>query len=342
MQETALNDPAIRRFVHRCPKCRNQYRVRINVSMHQIHRAACPHCQNINHFDNRDGRLDKLVSDALENAGIATPSSRRPTENRPAVQPAQSGVRGPGAPQRERLFASKPVSERPVRPRRNGLFSKVKEEARFLAGRATIGSGSSLKLILLGGVVLGTLGFLSIFVTLQIPDFYLSDPGEFVSRMKNVEANRILDRHGEVIAELFAKKTGSLKQGEIPDSLKKKLIFVEDQSFYTHAGIHWPSVMRAIIRNVFSFGYAQGASTLTQQLSRILLADQQKTIFRKLREGSLAYHLERHFSKEEILTAYANHVYLGHGAGHGLQAHAGRTVHGHVLGRIPDGETRRA
>ena len=149
----------------------------------------------------------------------------------------------------------------------------------------------------------------------RVPGFYLTaDTDFYVSRIASVRPNIILDRRGGTVAELFSNKTGSLKPDEVPTSLKNKLVFVEDQKFYDHAGVYWPSVLRATLTNLLAFGYRQGASTLTQQLARIMLRDRSRNVFRKLRELNLAYSIESRLNKESILTAYINHVYLGHGA----------------------------
>ena len=178
-------------------------------------------------------------------------------------------------------------------------------------------SNRPMSALVLGGALLlvGAIFPLLLVLLARIPGFYLpADTDFYVSRIVSVRPNVILDRKGGVIAELFSSKTGSLKPEDVPPSLKSKLVFVEDQNFYHHGGVSWPSVIRAGLRNVLSFGYRQGASTLTQQLARIMLKDRSRNIFRKLRELNLAYSIESRLGKEAIITAYINHVYLGHGA----------------------------
>ena len=176
-------------------------------------------------------------------------------------------------------------------------------------------SGNRLKTALALAILTAFLPVLLLFLCRFFPGaVLLKNPDHYLFRLKAVRANQVLDRDGELLTELFSRKTGSLETKRIPNSLKQKLIFVEDQSFYNHGGIHWPSVARAFFINIFSGGFRQGGSTLTQQLARILLADRSRNLLRKLRETALAYHLESKLSKEEILTAYMNHVYLGHGA----------------------------
>ncbi len=173
------------------------------------------------------------------------------------------------------------------------------------------GPGKTL-LLLTGGGVLSILLFLLFFqLYMFITSFGMA---QYLKGLEPVEPNRIMDRNQVLVSELFSRKTGNLKAASIPVSLKEKLLFVEDDSFYSHGAIHWPSVIRAVFINITALGYSQGASTITQQLARILLDRREKTIFRKLKEASLAYYLEDRLEKDEILAAYMNLVYLGHGS----------------------------
>lgn len=151
--------------------------------------------------------------------------------------------------------------------------------------------------------------------------YFPAGVGPYANRLQFVSPNRIYDRNGELIGELFSEKTGSLRPEEIPAQVKSVLLFVEDEGFYYHGAVDWLAVTRAMAANVLSFGYSQGGSTVTQQLARILLSNREKSLFRKLRETALAYHLEENLTKDEILAAYLNLVYLGHGA-HGFEVAA--------------------
>lgn len=124
----------------------------------------------------------------------------------------------------------------------------------------------------------------------------------------------IYDRDGKKVSEIFGKKTSNLEWDAYPENLKKMVLLVEDRSFFSHGGIHYSSVLRAFFVNVISFRFKQGASTITQQLARILLNDREKSLGRKLKEAQLAYALESALDKEKILLHYMNNVYLGHGA----------------------------
>lgn len=95
------------------------------------------------------------------------------------------------------------------------------------------------------------------------------------------------------------------------DELKKILVLVEDKNFYRHHGIDFLAVCRAIAVNIREKRYAQGGSTITQQLARTLYLYTKKTLFRKVKEAFIAFYLELTMTKEQILDKYMETVYLG-------------------------------
>jgi membrane carboxypeptidase/penicillin-binding protein len=159
--------------------------------------------------------------------------------------------------------------------------------------------------VLTGALIYGS------YAVIQVALF---DPEPYISSAGSRSPDRIYDRNGRLISELFSIKTGTLKFEEIPRPMIDTLLFVEDEDFYSHGAIDFTATLRAIFINILNTGFIQGASTITQQFARILLNDREKTLSRKLKEASLAYALEARYSKNEILTGYFNHVYLGHGA----------------------------
>ncbi len=97
--------------------------------------------------------------------------------------------------------------------------------------------------------------------------------------------------------------------------MKEAVVSIEDRRFYEHNGVDWPGIARAVWQDVSSGSAEQGASTITQQFVKNALAAQDsRTVFQKLRESALAYHLERQWSKDKILTEYLNEIYFGEGA----------------------------
>ncbi len=120
---------------------------------------------------------------------------------------------------------------------------------------------------------------------------------------------------------------------DIPALLKKTIVAVEDKNFYSHYGIDFKSIFRAIVANIRQGRLTQGASTLTQQLAKNFFLSPEKTLKRKISEAFVAVAIERQFTKDEILEAYINEVYLGqdgsraiHGFGLGAQFYFGKSL----------------
>lgn len=292
-----------KKFVHSCPACSQKYRVTIQVKLYQIHKAVCPHCGNLNYFDNRNGALDDSV-----------PAERKPLRAAPSLDAARSATPAPAVDRLTNASARSPAKTVRPAPRKPLFWSRSQAPGAKWLRLPSFLEMEPRRWLFIGGVI-AAVPVLLLFALLVMPSVFLPEGGEsYLADMGNLRENRILDRKGRLIGELFARKTGSMKAADIPQDLKSMIVFVEDESFYSHGGVHWPSIGRALITNITSFGYSQGGSTISQQLSRILLNTRQKTLFRKFRETSLAYYIESRMSKEEILTAYLNQVYLGHGA----------------------------
>ena len=130
------------------------------------------------------------------------------------------------------------------------------------------------------------------------------------------------------LAELTSSQNRILDgEGEISPNMKNAVIAIEDKRFYEHSGVDFRGIARAVIQDVLRKRAAQGASTITQQfVKNVLEAQGKRTVFQKLREAALAYHLERQWSKDKILTQYLNTVYFGNGA-YGIES-AARTYFG--------------
>jgi penicillin-binding protein 1B len=120
---------------------------------------------------------------------------------------------------------------------------------------------------------------------------------------------------------------------DVPDHLVDAILTIEDRRFFEHDGLDLQRIAGATLANVRAGRYVQGASTLTQQLARNLFLSPRRTMIRKAREAAIALVLERRYSKEEILEAYLNEVYLGqdrglaiHGVGRAAQHYFGKDV----------------
>lgn len=101
-----------------------------------------------------------------------------------------------------------------------------------------------------------------------------------------------------------------LKLNQMPSLLLSGLQAVEDRSFATHVGVDFRGVARALFVNVRSGHVVQGGSTLTQQLIKNFYLNSERSLWRKVNEVFMAFMLERHYGKQEILEAYANEIYL--------------------------------
>jgi penicillin-binding protein 1B len=102
-----------------------------------------------------------------------------------------------------------------------------------------------------------------------------------------------------------------LRRADLPDLLVSALIAVEDRNFRSHFGIDPTAIGRALWANLRATRVVQGGSTLTQQLVKNFFLTSEQTLWRKVNEVLMALILEFHYSKDEILTAYANEIYLG-------------------------------
>ena len=106
-----------------------------------------------------------------------------------------------------------------------------------------------------------------------------------------------------------------LTEDQISPNIKNAVIAIEDRRFYEHGGVDYKGIARAFSQDLLRRSAAQGGSTITQQFVKNALSAQgNRSVFQKLREAALAYHLERKWSKDKILTQYLNTVYFGNGA----------------------------
>lgn len=124
----------------------------------------------------------------------------------------------------------------------------------------------------------------------------------------------ILDRYGDI-------KGASVTVEELPPHVVYAVLATEDRRFYSHWGVDPIGILRAVAVNILHGGYVQGGSTITQQLAKNLFLSRDRTLKRKIQEAMLAVWLERKLSKDEILSAYLNRVYMGSGA-YGIDAAA--------------------
>ncbi len=147
-------------------------------------------------------------------------------------------------------------------------------------------------------------------------ELYLSSlpPINNLEEFKPNIVTKIYSADGEIIKTFTAYTYEKIELKDIPDNLKKALIATEDKNFYRHHGYDLTGLARSVIQNILAGHVVQGASTLTQQLARVLFLNNERTFDRKLKELFIAARIEKTISKDQILEMYMNNVYLGAGA----------------------------
>ncbi|MFH0925630.1 MAG: PBP1A family penicillin-binding protein [bacterium] len=153
----------------------------------------------------------------------------------------------------------------------------------------------------------------------ELPEIY-----KLLTEYKPNQITRVYADNGEQIAEFFIEKRIPVPLNEIPANIKQAIIAVEDSRFYSHNGIDLFGIARAFWVNIKisiktrKLIFAEGASTITQQLVRLVVLKRErsplKKLLRKLKEILLALKLEKSYCKDEILGLYLNQVYFGHGS----------------------------
>lgn len=155
--------------------------------------------------------------------------------------------------------------------------------------------------------LIGSLIGINLWIMSEIPDV------ESIEYYEPLLTTRIYDNNGELIDEVYQQRRIPVYLDLIPDYIPNAAIAVEDKEFYKHWGINLRRIFKVAWLDIVRRSYAQGASTITQQLSRSIFLHLKKTMIRKLKEIYLALLLERHYSKDKILEMYLNEVYVGYG-----------------------------
>ena len=148
-------------------------------------------------------------------------------------------------------------------------------------------------------------------INIAIPDY---------RQLENYEppvTTRLFAGDGQVMMEYASEKRLFVPIDKIPDKVKHAFIAAEDKHFYTHSGIDYLGIIRAVIGNLKKMGTGRrpaGASTITQQVAKNFLLSSELSYTRKIKEAILARRIDKAFSKEHILELYLNEIYLGNRA----------------------------
>jgi len=183
-----------------------------------------------------------------------------------------------------------------------------------VAGRKVVGR-VLFALLVLAAAAIGAFAGLLIVYSTDLPE---------VSELENFRPSAVTelyDDQGREIGSFAIQRRIIVGYDDLPKDLHDALLSIEDKEFESHWGINVWRVVGALYRDVVSHRTAQGASTLTMQLSRNLFLSPERTLSRKVQEAMLAIQIERRFTKQQIFTMYCNQIYLGHGM-YGFEAGA--------------------
>ncbi len=132
---------------------------------------------------------------------------------------------------------------------------------------------------------------------------------------------RVMARDNKILGYFYREKRFLISLNEVSPWVTKAFLAAEDSGFYQHEGVDLMGIVRAAIQNFQAGEIVQGGSTITQQVIKSLLLTPERSYARKIKEAILAYRLEKHLTKDEILTIYFDQIYLGAGT-YGVEAAA--------------------
>jgi penicillin-binding protein 1A len=186
-------------------------------------------------------------------------------------------------------------------------FPEVEIGGRRLVGRVMFGL-----LVLVAALVGATAGLLLVYTT-DLPQV------DALEAYRPSSITEVYDSRGRVIGSFALQRRVVSTYDDFPPVLRDALVSIEDKDFYRHSGVNFGRILGAAYRDIESGGRVQGASTLTMQLARNLFLSPDRSFHRKVQETMLAIQIERHFTKPQIFTLYANQIFLGHGV-YGFEA----------------------
>jgi penicillin-binding protein 1A len=207
------------------------------------------------------------------------------------------------------------------------MSKKSRKPARKSAAPSGSFFAASVKWLFVAGLWAGIfVALLCAWYARELPDITKSATFERkLSIVVKAGDGSVAARYGEIIGN-------SVDMKDLPPCLPQAVMAIEDRRFYSHFGLDPIGLLRAVVVNLSSGHVAQGGSTITQQLAKNLFLSQERTLKRKIQEAMLALWLETTLTKDEIMTAYLNRVYLGTGA-YGVDAAAKLYFHKQV-GRL--------
>jgi penicillin-binding protein 1A len=180
-------------------------------------------------------------------------------------------------------------------------------------GQPKLAHRAAFLMLLVASAVLGVMVSLVMVFTVAIPQM------AELERYRPDTTTELYDIHGKIFGSFALERRIVVPYSEFPAVLRQAIFSIEDKNFETNGGVNFVRVIGAAYADLHSDKRAQGASTITMQLTRNLFLSTEKTFGRKLQEIFLSLQIERHFTKNQIFTLYANQIYLGRGT-YGFEA----------------------
>lgn len=163
--------------------------------------------------------------------------------------------------------------------------------------------------IVLFSIAIVFFGGLIFYYVITVPDL------EELSPSPVAETSKVYAVDGSLLTEFHATENREIVPfSRMSENIKNAVVAVEDRRFYTHEGVDYKRILGALLADIKAGGYAQGASTITQQYVKNTYFSHEKTVKRKVSEAMIAVQLERHYTKDKILEMYLNTVYFGSGS----------------------------
>jgi penicillin-binding protein 1A len=183
---------------------------------------------------------------------------------------------------------------------------------------ASSGGSGFLSSLLLFVVTLGVVAVLGVAGYI----FFLMAKLPRVDRLADYKppiVSQVFGDDGVLVGEFYLERRIVVPVNKMPRKLIQAFVSAEDANFYSHKGIDYFGIVRAAVKNILSMRKKEGASTITQQVTKSMLLTPEKKFSRKIKEAILATRMEKKLSKDEILYLYLNQIYLGAGS-YGVQA----------------------
>jgi penicillin-binding protein 1A len=264
--------------------------------------------------------------------GSAKPSGagRPPASNQSGSRAPSSRTPGPVSRSQTPEPAAKPPSRAQLRgtptPAPRTSAGKASNKRRMGAVTGAVGCLGSMGMMGVGGIAL--LAVLALAVAGGGYWYFSKDlpTVEALQTYTPPTVTTVMDRNGKLMGEIFEEKRYVTPIDQIPEHVKQAYIAAEDANFYNHGGVDFMGMVRAMGRNALKGRFAQGASTITQQVARNSFLSREKSITRKIKEIFLSWRIEEAYEKDHILFLYLNEIFLG-AQSYGVEA-AARTYFG--------------